>query len=93
MAASTVRSKGQVTIPADVREAARIGEGTVVEFTVTDNGVLMQPKVQVLVDPEDAWFYSSAWQERHREAVAAIARGEGESHESSEDFLNALDQG
>lgn len=62
-----------------------------IEFTVTDNGVLMQPKV--LIDAGDAWFYSSAWQEQHREAVAEIDRGEGELHESTDDFLSALDQG
>ena len=93
MAISTIRGKGQVTIPAEVREAAQMDEGTVVEFKITDDGVLMQPKVQVLVDPEDAWFYSADWQERHREAVAEIERGEGELDESAEDFLSALDKG
>jgi AbrB family looped-hinge helix DNA binding protein len=92
MAVSKVRNKGQVTIPAEVREAAQLEEGTVVEFTVTPDGVLLKPKVQVLVDPEDAWFYSSAWQERHREAVTQIERGEGAVHESTDDFLTALDQ-
>lgn len=50
----------------------------------------MQPKVQLLMDPEDAWFYSAEWQERHREAIAEVERGEGELHESTEDFLAAL---
>jgi len=92
MAVSTVRNKGQVTIPAEVREAAQLDEGTLVEFTVTDDGVLMKAKVQVLVDPKDAWFYSPAWQESHREAVGQIERGEVEPDGSTEDFLGALDK-
>lgn len=92
MARSTVRNKGQVTIPASVREAFDIAEGTIVEFTVTDEGVLMKPKIEVLVDPADAWFYSSAWQKEHRAAVAELERGEGEAHESGDAFLGALDK-
>lgn len=87
-----VRNKGQVTIPADVREAAHIEVGTLVEFSVTDKGILMRPKVQVLVDPEDAWFFSPEWQEKHRQALAELEHGEGEVYESSEDFLDALDK-
>lgn len=93
VALSTVRNKGQVTIPVEVRQAAQIEEGTVVEFTVTNAGVLMQPKVQVLVDPDDAWFYSSEWQQVHRQAVAELERGEGTFHKSTEEFLSALDKG
>jgi AbrB family looped-hinge helix DNA binding protein len=92
MAVSTVRNKGQVTIPADVREAAHLEEGTIVEFTVTDDGVLMKAKVQVLVDPEDVWFYSAAWQERHREAIGQVERGDVEPDGSTKDFLGALDK-
>jgi AbrB family looped-hinge helix DNA binding protein len=92
MAVSTVRNKGQVTIPAEVREAAHLDEGTLVEFTVTEDGVLMKAKVQVLVDPEDAWFYSPAWQKRHREAIGQVERGDVEPDGSTEDFLGALDK-
>ena len=85
-----IRGKGQVTIPAHVREAAQLAEGTVVEFVVTDAGVLMQPKVEVLVDPEDAWFYSPEWQTTHGAAVAELDLGGGTVHKSDEDFLDAL---
>jgi len=85
-----VRGKGQVTIPAHVREAAHLTEGTVVEFVVTDAGVLMQPKVEVLVDPEDAWFYGEEWQTTHGAAAAELDRGEGTAHKSDEGFLDAL---
>ena len=89
MAVSRVRQKGQVTIPTEVREAAHIDEGTVVEFRVVDDGVLMKPKT--LVDAQDAWFWSPAWQEGEREATAQFEAGEGQTYGSDEEFLAALD--
>ena len=40
---ATVREKGQVTIPADVRRAAHIDEGAVLEFELVAEGVLIRP--------------------------------------------------
>jgi AbrB family looped-hinge helix DNA binding protein len=87
-----VRNKGQVTIPSDVREAAHIEEGTVVEFSVADDGaVVMRPKA--LVAAEDAWFFSAGWQEGEREARAEAAAGKGTTYASEDDFLASLDEG
>lgn len=90
MSLSKVRNKGQVTIPTEVRAAAHIAEGTVVEFTVVADGVLMRPKT--LVDAKDTWFWSPRWQEGEREASAELAAGEGEVHGSDEELLVALDE-
>lgn len=84
-----VRNKGQVTIPSDVREAAHIEEGTVVEFSVADDGaVVMRPKA--LVAAQDAWFFSAAWQAGEREARTEAAAGEGTIYESQDEFLASL---
>jgi AbrB family looped-hinge helix DNA binding protein len=90
MALSKVRTKGQVTIPNDVRLAAHIDEGTVVEFTVVDDGVLMRPKK--LVDAADAWFWLPRWQEGEREASRQLAAGKGEVDSSDDEFFAALDK-
>jgi AbrB family looped-hinge helix DNA binding protein len=44
---ATVRERGQVTIPKEVREATLIEEGVVVEFDVRDDGVFMRPRIVV----------------------------------------------
>jgi AbrB family looped-hinge helix DNA binding protein len=44
---ATVRERGQLTIPAEVRKQAHLEEGAVVEFEVRDEGVLLRPKVMV----------------------------------------------
>jgi AbrB family looped-hinge helix DNA binding protein len=44
--ATTVTSKGQVTIPKSVREALKIDPGTKVEFELTGDGVAVLRKVR-----------------------------------------------
>ena len=43
MSTSTVSTKGQVVIPADVRADLNIDAGTRVEFVKTDGGWLLKP--------------------------------------------------
>jgi AbrB family looped-hinge helix DNA binding protein len=44
---ATVRERGQLTIPAEVRKQAHLEEGAVVEFEVRDEGLLLRPKAVV----------------------------------------------
>lgn len=44
MSVATVTSKGQLTIPKDVRELLGIESGSKVVFVATQHGVLMKPK-------------------------------------------------
>lgn len=88
MAHSEIRNKGQLTIPSDVRNAANLEVGSVVEFEVTDQGVLLRPKT--LVDADDAWFWSKEWQEGEREAQAEMAAG-GKVFETHGEFVEHLD--
>jgi AbrB family looped-hinge helix DNA binding protein len=86
---TTIRGKGQVTIPAEIRDAAHLEEGTVLEVTVAEDGVV-EMRAKVLVPAEDAWFWSSGWQKGEREAEAQIKAGEVEVFSSDEDFLAAV---
>jgi antitoxin PrlF len=86
---TTMRSKGQLTIPSEVREVAHLEEGTVLEVTVTEDATI-ELRAKVLVAAEDAWFWSSAWQAGEREAAAELKAGEGETFASDEDFLAAV---
>ena len=84
-----LRERGQVTIPAAIRTAARLEEGDFVEVEIVDEGILLRP--QKLVDASQAWFWTPEWQAKEREADADIAAGRGERFESDEEFLAALD--
>jgi antitoxin PrlF len=89
MSSTTVRKKGSVTIPAEIRRAARLVEGDVIEVEMTADGILLRPKK--LIDATQAWFWEPAWQAGEREADADAAAGTGERFGSGEEFLAALD--
>lgn len=78
-----------MTIPAEIRRAARLVEGDVIEVEITADGILLRPKK--LIDATQAWFWEPAWQAGEREADAEAAAGKGERFGSDEEFLAALD--
>ena len=87
---SIVRQKGTITIPAEIRKAARLAEGDVVEVELTTDGILLRPKK--LIDATQAWFWTPAWQAGEREAEDDLAAGRSEVFESDADFLAALEE-
>jgi len=87
--ATTVRVKGQVTIPAAVREAARLEEGDPVEVEIVDGGILLRP--MKVIDASQAWFWTPEWQAGERQADEDIAAGRVDRYESDEEFLAALE--
>jgi AbrB family looped-hinge helix DNA binding protein len=90
MSSSIVRQKGTITIPADIRKAARLAEGDVVEVELTRDGILLRPKK--LIDATQAWFWTLSWQAGEREAEEDLAAGRSESFGSDEEFLRALEE-
>jgi AbrB family looped-hinge helix DNA binding protein len=89
VAKATVRRKGQVTIPASIRRAARLEEGDLVELEVVAEGILLRPRK--LIDATQAWFWMPDWQAREREADEDIRAGRSEKFGSDEEFLAALE--
>ena len=89
MARTTLRAKGQLTLPDDVRKAAKLEEGDLIEAEVTDSGeVILRPLATI--HRSQAWFWTPEWQAGEREASEQTRRGEGEVFKTDEDFLNAL---
>jgi antitoxin PrlF len=89
MARTTLRAKGQLTLPDEVRKAAKLQEGDLIEAEVTENGeVILRPLATV--DRSQAWFWTSEWQAGEREAGEQARRGEGERFETSAEFLDSL---
>jgi antitoxin PrlF len=86
---TTIRSKGQVTIPAEIREAAHLEEGDPVEVEVVEEGILLRP--QKIIDASQAWFWTNPWQESVRRSVEQLASGEGHVFADRESFVAALD--
>jgi antitoxin PrlF len=88
VARTTLRAKGQITLPEDIRRAARLEEGDLLEAEITSEGILLRP--QKVIDATQAWFWTPEWQEGEREADADLAAGKTESFASDDEFLDAL---
>src|SRR5258706_11678836 len=85
MSTTWLRAKGQLTLPAEVREAARLEEGDPVEVEIVPEGILLRP--QKMIDATQAWFWTPAWQAGEREASEDIAAQRVELYGTDEEFL------
>lgn len=88
MPRTTLRAKGQLTLPEEIRAAARLEEGDLLEAEITPEGILLRP--QKVIDATQAWFWTAEWQAGERDADAQLAVQRGETFGSGEEFLGAL---
>lgn len=88
-ARGSVRTKGTITIPQEIRQELDLREGDEVIFTVEDGKVVMTPAT--VIPRDQAWFWSRDWQNGEAEADADIAAGRVVRHESDEEFLSTIE--
>lgn len=86
-----LRSKGQLTLPPEIREALRVKEGDDIEFAIEEDGTVTV-RGYILIPADQAWFFTPEWQAKEREADDEIARGDVTYFDSHEDFMAALEQ-
>jgi AbrB family looped-hinge helix DNA binding protein len=89
MGLTRVRTKGQITIPEEIRRTLRLEEGDVVDVAIEDGSIVLRPKK--LIEASQAWFWTDAWQAGEREASADIAAGRVTRHESDDELLRSLE--
>lgn len=85
---STVKKRGQVTIPKYVREVLDLHEEDQLEVTVEDGKIVMQPVITIAKD--QSWFWSSEWQKGEREADNDISNDEVKTFNNAEDAISFL---
>ncbi len=83
-----VRPKGQITLPDGIRKQAHLDAGDYLEVSVEEGAIVMRPKK--LIDADQAWFWTEAWQRGERDANEDIARGRVRRSETGEDFVESL---
>jgi antitoxin PrlF len=88
MARTTLRAKGQLTLPEEIRAAARLEEGDLLDAELTDEGILLRPRK--VIDATQAWFWTPEWQSSERAAEADLAAGRVDTFDSAEEFVSAL---
>jgi len=85
---TTLRAKGQLTLPEEIRAAAHLEEGDLLDAEITAEGILLRP--QKVIDATQAWFWTKEWQEGERAADTDLAGDRLETFGSGEELLTAL---
>ena len=80
---------GQVTIPAAMRREAGIEIGDYLEIQIADGYLKLLPKR--VIDKDQAYFWTEAWQEGEREAEQDLRQGRTEQFETLEALIADLD--
>jgi len=88
MSRTSMRAKGQITLPDDVRRAAHLEEGDLLEAEITADGILLRP--QKLIDATQAWFWNPEWQSGERGAEADREAGRLTEFATGEELLESL---
>ncbi len=85
-----LRKKGQITVPAPVREILNVSEGDDLIFHIDEQGRVLVERVQI-VPPDQAWFWRRRWQQMEQEAQADIEAGRTERFDTVDDMLAWLE--
>jgi AbrB family looped-hinge helix DNA binding protein len=88
---SRLRSKGQVTVPHEIRDLLGAEEGDDLLFYTDQAGRVIVSRSQI-INPEQAWFWSKRWQRMEQEAQADIDAGRIVVYASITEALTALDE-
>ena len=88
---SRLRTKGQITVPSEIRSLLGADEGDDLVFSTDEHGRVVVSRAQI-IPPEQAWFWSQRWQALEREAQEDIAAGRVSEYDNVEAALSALDQ-
>ena len=88
MARTTLRAKGQLTLPEEIRAAAHLEEGDLLDAEMTEDGILLRPRK--VIDATQAWFWTPEWQAGEREADGDRRADRVETFETDAGFLDAL---
>ena len=87
----SVRKRGVIRLPADLRRRLRLDEeGTRLEIVERDDGVV-ELRPSVVVPAEQAWLWTKHWQAMEREAGGDIEAGRVERAKTAEELFEILD--
>ncbi len=89
MARAKIGRRYTVVLPREVREGLAVDD--LVEFIRREDGVI-EIRPLAVIDKSQAWFWTENWQRMEREADQEYAAGRYRVHDSTEEFLAALER-
>jgi AbrB family looped-hinge helix DNA binding protein len=86
-----LRTKGQITVPPEIRNLLGVEEGDDLLFYTDEKGRVVVSRAQI-IDPDQAWFWSERWQRLEQEAQADLQTGRVVEFANVNEALAALDE-
>ncbi len=88
---SRLRTKGQVTLPSQVRKLLSISEGEDLIFRVEENGQVVVERA-ISIPADQAWFWTERWQQMEREAQADIDSERVHRYPNVDEAISSLEK-
>ena len=88
---SRLRTKGQVTLPGEVRKLLSADEGDDLIFRVADNGQIVIERA-ITIPADQAWFWTERWQRMEMEAQADIDSGRVQRYPGVDEAISSLEK-
>jgi bifunctional DNA-binding transcriptional regulator/antitoxin component of YhaV-PrlF toxin-antitoxin module len=92
IARTSLRDRGQVTLPTAVRQRLHVEPGDELEFGIEETTGRIYVRGLKTIAADQAWFWTEEWQQREAEASRDYAEGRTQVYRSGEEFLAALEQ-
>lgn len=89
MARTTLRDKGQLTLPREIRDALHVDPGDEIVFEVIGEDTVVVRGMK-MIPADQAWFWTESWLAGEREASEDITAGRVEAFDSADDMFKAL---
>jgi len=70
-----ISTKGQISIPKEIRKALNLEPGDELDFRIEGNNVVIIPVKIIKIPRDQEWFWTPEWQEKEKEADEDIKRG------------------
>ena len=84
-----IKKRSVITLGAELRKELRLNEGDVLDVSVEEGKIILEP--QKLIPADQQWFWTEEWQKGEREAQTEIDSGQTKRFKSvkelMEDFL------
>lgn len=89
MPRATLRPRGQLTLPTEVREALKLNDGDDIDFQFVGEGVVLMHGLK-MIPADQAWFWTESWQAGEHEAEDDIRSGRTTIHKTVDDMFGHL---
>jgi AbrB family looped-hinge helix DNA binding protein len=87
---SKITTKGQITIPIDIRTKFNIKPGDELDFYILDNKIICKPVKTIKIDPDDEWIFQEENKNRIKEGLQDIKNNKSKKFNKSKVLLKWL---